>query len=346
MRFGSLRDAKLLTIVLLLLTAGCGGGEQQAEQQESKTVAVTREVTKEVTKNVADKKTVPSTPEETNVTAQPEESLQVGETAELGDVKITVNNAYLTAGDEYDQAELQSGDAYVVLNTTVENEGDTTPLVDTTNWTLYNQDGQQLETAYVSALDDTPEYSGELRPGRQFSGPVPAVASVSDVLIVEYVPFESMPGDDMYATWDIGPVSELPEGSSGSQVAEETSANEESQSGIDEASVQQFISDYYAAVSDEDWTTTYSYLDEATQAEFSAEEWFEIQEAREASQELPPISSATVEDYSVEGTSYTANVTRNYEDGTSDNLDNVLYLEGDELKRHLTEEELSILRSF
>ena len=81
----------------------------------------------------------------------------------------------------------------------------------TVNWTLYNQDGYRLEGSYISALQDTPEYYGDLRPGRQFSGPVVVVASESDTVTAEYLPSEAVPGSNNFATWDIGPVSELPE---------------------------------------------------------------------------------------------------------------------------------------
>ena len=143
-------------------------------------------------------------------TQQPEELLQIGETATLDGVQVIVNEVYRTYGDEFDQSELESGEVYVVMDTTISNESDTTPYIDTLNWTLYNQDGYELESAYISALDSTPEYSGDLRPGRQFSGPVPVVASESDVLIAEYIPDEAMFDENIFATWDIGPVSELP----------------------------------------------------------------------------------------------------------------------------------------
>ncbi len=139
------------------------------------------------------------------------DGLQVGETADLGGVKVTVNEVYRTYGDEFDRQSLQPGEVYVVMNTTLLNEGDTTPYISTTNWTLYNQDGGRLPGSYISALQDTPEYSGDLRPGRQFSGPVPATASESDTLIAEYQPLETMTDSNNYATWEIGPVSELPE---------------------------------------------------------------------------------------------------------------------------------------
>ena len=142
---------------------------------------------------------------------QPDEALQVGETADVDGVQVTVNEVYRTYGDEFDRQQLQTGEVYVVMDTTLFNEGDTTPYVSTVNWTLYNQDGYRLEGSYISALQDTPEYSGDLRPGRQFSGPVAVVASESDTIIAEYLPMEAMLDSNNYATWEIGPVSELPE---------------------------------------------------------------------------------------------------------------------------------------
>lgn len=146
-----------------------------------------------------------------SATEPPDEALQVGETADLGGVLVTVNSVYRTYGEEFDRQSLQSGEVYVVMDTTLLNESDGTPYITTVNWTLFNQGGQRLEASYVSALQDTPEYSGDLRPGRQFRGPVAVVASESDSIIAEYQPMEAMPGGNNYATWEIGPVSALPE---------------------------------------------------------------------------------------------------------------------------------------
>jgi hypothetical protein len=149
---------------------------------------------------------------------QSDAALQIGETADVDGVQVTVNEVYRTYGDEFDRQRLQPGEVFVVMDTTLLNEGETTPYVSTVNWTLYDQDGYRLEPQYLSALDDTPEYYGNLRPGRQFSGPVAVVASESDTIIAEYLPLEAMPGSNNYATWDIGPVSELPDqGSAASQ---------------------------------------------------------------------------------------------------------------------------------
>jgi predicted nucleic acid-binding protein len=149
---------------------------------------------------------------------QSDAALQIGETADVDGVQVTVNEVYRTYGDEFDRQRLQPGEVFVVMDTTLLNEGETTPYVSTVNWTLYDQDGYRLEPQYLSALDDTPEYYGDLRPGRQFSGPVAVVASESDTIIAEYLPLEAMPGSNNYATWDIGPVSELPDqGSAASQ---------------------------------------------------------------------------------------------------------------------------------
>ncbi len=142
---------------------------------------------------------------------QPDEALQVGETADVDGVQVTVNEVYRTYGDEFDRQRLQPGEVFVVMDTTLLNEGDATPYVSTVNWTLYDQEGYRLEPQYLAALDDTPEYYGDLRPGRQFSGPVAVVASESDTVIAEYSPLESMAGSNNYASWDIGPVSALPE---------------------------------------------------------------------------------------------------------------------------------------
>lgn len=351
-------------VLLLLLMVGCGGSQQEAarqaskgqqedEQQAPKTVVVTKEVTKEVVKEEAEG--AAETAEQTTGGAAdtaPDLGLSIGGTADVRGLEMTLQEAFTTPGTGFDRS-FYKADEFLVLRFAVENTtarprdfgGSGVDML------VFSSEGYELEYASLDAYiesgvarEDT-ELTGPFRPGSRVVGTLAYIPQPGDVLTAEYTPlFRSV------ASWELGPVDELPEqsfpGEGSTATAEQYSGESGDDVSVGQASIEQFVSDYYAAVSDEDWATTYSYLDSATQSEFTSEEWFEVQEAREASQDLPPISYTTVNEYNEEGTSYVVNITRNYEDGTSDNLDNVLYLEDGVLKRHLTEEELSILRSF
>jgi len=333
-----------------------------AEQPPAETVVVTREVTEEVA--APSEKSTPTeeitTDEETTTDEEPasteedvpdeaventpertDELLQVGETAADQGVQVTLLEAYRTYGDEYDREYLDEGEIYVVLDITYLNEGEATYYISTADWTGYNQDGYAAESSYLSALGNSVSFDGDLRPGVRRSGPVVFIASESEDLTAEFELYGVG-----YAVWNLGTVGALPEqsGASSSPLQEDPGASDPT--GAEGADIQQFVSDYYAAVAQQDWAATYSLLDSETRAEFTEEQWYAAQEAREDAQGLPTINYVTVDEYSGDGESYEASVTRTYEDGTSDNLGIVLYVEAGELKRHLTEEELAILRHF
>lgn len=112
----------------------------------------------------------------------------------------------------------------------------------------------------------------------------------------------------------------------------------------EESVEQQFISDYYEAVDNEDWTKTYSMLSEESQAEFTEEEWVQAQQTREASSPLPPIESATLSNIGGEGAGFTADVVLTHDDGTETTVEDVVvFFQDGEHKRYLTEEEIEYL---
>jgi hypothetical protein len=77
--------------------------------------------------------------------------------------------------------------------------------------------------------------------------------------------------------------------------------------------LQSFVSEYYGAVSREDWSATYSMLDPSNKAEFSEEQWTAWQEARVAEDPSPGIESAEVK---MAGDNYVLQVELTYDDGS------------------------------
>ena len=115
--------------------------------------------------------------------------------------------------------------------------------------------------------------------------------------------------------------------------------------------LQRFVSEYYDAVSREDWSATYSMLDEAARQEFTEDEWVEAQTVREASANPSLITSATVEGPYVSETQYpfSTNVSLLHEDGTSETVEmglvsEVMIDEASDYRRHLTDEDVSYLK--
>lgn len=109
---------------------------------------------------------------------------------------------------------------------------------------------------------------------------------------------------------------------------------------------QRFISDYYAAVGDQDWATTYSYLDYASQSRFTEDEWVSVQQARQDASGALPVASAELTDVSGEGAGFTAEVLLTYTDGSQETVSpiNVGFEDGT-FRRSLTPDEIDYLRN-
>lgn len=111
---------------------------------------------------------------------------------------------------------------------------------------------------------------------------------------------------------------------------------------------QRFVSKYYAAVRREDWGAIYSLLDSASKSRFTREEWARKQQACQEARGKPPIESAKITNMSSgEGGGFRATVELTHEDGTTTLLPNfVATQERGKFRRHLTREELEVLKSY
>lgn len=107
---------------------------------------------------------------------------------------------------------------------------------------------------------------------------------------------------------------------------------------------QEFITRYYDAVAASDWYTTYSLLDSSSQAVFTEAEWVEVQQARVAATNPPPLSSAVLQDISGEAAGFVADVLLTYTDGTSETVPVQTVFEDGGLRRYLTADDISYLQ--
>ncbi len=80
-----------------------------------------------------------------------------------------------------------------------------------------------------------------------------------------------------------------PEGTEGYGAAEPTSP---APTTVD--LMQEFVSDYYDALSGEDWAAAYSMLDEESRQKITEEDWTRAQANLAASGDVPPVASATL----------------------------------------------------
>ncbi len=127
---------------------------------------------------------------------------------------------------------------------------------------------------------------------------------------------------------------------------EETVTEETEKSSEDPAT---FIEDYYQAVSDEDWSKTYSYLTIAAQDQFTEEEWATAQSLRVAQNPKPPIASVETVDATAGGDAAILDVLITYEDGSEDVFSGVTVVadtvnEPYGIKRDLSESDVAYLR--
>lgn len=117
----------------------------------------------------------------------------------------------------------------------------------------------------------------------------------------------------------------------------------------DEDPIATFIDDYYKAVSDEDWSQTYSYLTKSAQDEFTEEEWVAAQEIRASQNPRPPIASVETVGGAAGGDAAILDVQTTYEDGSQETISGITIVadtvnEPYGIKRGLSESDVEYLR--
>lgn len=128
------------------------------------------------------------------------------------------------------------------------------------------------------------------------------------------------------------------------ELSEEMATSEPEEGEEADPALQSLVSEYYVLVAADDYAATYPYLDDATQAEFTEEEWIEAQQQREVEDPIPPATSASVVSYSVSGEEYQVEVLLNHEDGTQQTRNATFVLEDGEFRRRMSEASVEYLK--
>lgn len=158
-------------------------------------------------------------PEPGSGSAEENTSLAVGEAADLAGgyegVQLAVEEAFVAANVEHSSAAADAQIVIVRLSVTNETGREIDGAVTTGAFT---ENGESLTSLALSEQRDAPReyesFPSYLRPGSALSGTIAIEALPSDALILEYAPMDvQADGGGPLASWEIGPVSDLPESS-------------------------------------------------------------------------------------------------------------------------------------
>jgi len=132
----------------------------------------------------------------------------------------------------------------------------------------------------------------------------------------------------------------VPDSTESTSIPENGESTAEEQVSDEGQEIQDFVFEYYAAVEQQDWTTTYYLLADVSQEEFTEEEWIELQEIRQATDGgFSSLESAEIE--TIDGVG--AIVDLYFSDGTTGETTLNYSPSSQEWRRYLTDEDISYL---
>lgn len=99
-----------------------------------------------------------------------DKEFKVGETIQLGDNKVTVNEVTKSNGNDFDKP--KDGMEYVIVKVTIENAGKSNISYNPFDFKMLNSQGQLTDQAFTIVDSKTKLNSGELTPGGKVSGTV------------------------------------------------------------------------------------------------------------------------------------------------------------------------------
>ncbi|AXF56923.1 DUF4352 domain-containing protein [Salicibibacter kimchii] len=99
-----------------------------------------------------------------------EQTFAVGDTVEHDDYGLTVGSVEFSSGDEIDNPD--SGNEYVIVEMTIDNDGDDTISYNPYHFSIQNSDGNITDQAFTTIDSDTSLSSGDLAPDGTVSGTV------------------------------------------------------------------------------------------------------------------------------------------------------------------------------
>lgn len=319
------------------LATACSGAAENDPPPQPKTVAVTVEKTVERTVEA----TTPSSDGEETTSDSGNLTCEVGNECDLGESSITVTGTSQAQTINTSFGETFEGD-FVVVEFDYTYGGSVPSDLDEPPFLLRDKNGN----SYSLNFEATNAYGIDKDRSLIYETVQPGVAAPGTAI------FEVSPDAEDFTlilqdlvSPQTSETAEVPIPEEG-QLGVVSSGDEPDEPTATDPSLDSFISTYYEAVGREDWVTTYSLLDSESQAVFTEEEWIQKQTARSASSPTPPVTGAVVNSTNVEGSDQFVNVTLTYEDGGQEALDIVVRSEGEQYRRHLTDDEVAFLAGF
>ncbi|MFB1100184.1 DUF4352 domain-containing protein [Terribacillus sp. JSM ZJ617] len=172
-KFGCLGIIAIIVIIIIIAVAS-GGGDESSESG----------------KKVGESKAEETKQEETKTFA-------VGDTIDLNGLEITIADAKYIDASEYSPAEKGK---VLQMNVNVTNNKEDTAFIDSTDFNLYDTDGNSLDYYYGG---DSLDLSGDVNAGKKLSGTLTFDVPESDSYEMIFEPTFSW--TDEQITWDIKP---------------------------------------------------------------------------------------------------------------------------------------------
>lgn len=323
----------VLIAALALLVAGCSESSEQGETPEPRTVVVERTV------EVASE---PETLEETSTAVTSEATTcEVGQACDLGESSVTVTGTQQVQSINTSLGDTFEG-TFMIIEFDYTYRGNEPADLGEPPFELMDSNGNR----YSLDFDATSSYGIDNNRSLIYETVQPSVAAPGTAI------FEVSPDAEDFTllVFDlVSPQSNQPVEvplSVNEQASILPSASPSGETSTSDASpsTDSFVSTYFDAVSREDWATTYSLLDSETQGFFSEDVWLQKQTARNAAASPLPIVSTTATVISNQGPDQTVDATLSYEDGSQESVQIVLRTEDEQLRRHLTSEEIAFLQ--
>lgn len=150
-------------ITLTLLLAACGGDDNDVNNNEG--INDTTETNEANNNNNTEEENDEATEDN-----QSQESLEIGDSTEFEGLTITLNEARVEPGGDFDSPE---NDKFVVVNLTAENTSDEEVTISSMlNVELYDEEGYSYSTTILTEGIQG-QFDGTVAPGKKLRGEIP-----------------------------------------------------------------------------------------------------------------------------------------------------------------------------
>lgn len=151
-----------LSMTLVAVTA-CGASESDQEDGNGEEVSAEENGDETGEEEVDDE-------DEEDEEELEEQTFTVGDTVEHDDYGLTVESVEFSSGDEIDNPD--SGNEYVIVEVTIDNDGEDTISYNPYHFSIQNSDGNITDQSFSTIDSDTSLSSGDLAPDGTVSGTI------------------------------------------------------------------------------------------------------------------------------------------------------------------------------